>query len=248
MPDNQAPWGPPQGPQRPGPQQGRPQGPPPPRYGPQGGQPYRPQPPYQPQAPYGQQPLPQAAPGGRRPPRRPWIKRHKILSSLIAVVAVFILIGAIGAAIGPRPKQAAATAATLPTASAAPSAKASPTAAAARKTVVARVPATRKTKAAAHRPDAEDACLARPHASGDVYVVSVESGLQTSAEEIGGGWSWDYITKTCLTSVQDTLATAPTGAGYCTQVGYVADNPGYDVNATPAKRLKVLAGEVGAAC
>jgi hypothetical protein len=44
------------------------------------------------------------------------------------------------------------------------------------------------------------------------------------------------------------LATAPLGTGHCTQVGYVADNPGYDVKATPATPLSKVAAQAGPAC
>jgi hypothetical protein len=44
------------------------------------------------------------------------------------------------------------------------------------------------------------------------------------------------------------MATPPLGAGYCTQAGYVADNPGYDPNATPAALLSKVAAQAGPAC
>ena len=94
----------------------------------------------------------------------------------------------------------------------------------------------------------ENACDNRTNASGDIYVWLLVPRTQAVAQELGGEWRWDSETNKCLPSVQLMLAATPTNPGTCTQVGYVADNPGYDVNATPARRLKVLAGERGPAC
>jgi len=94
----------------------------------------------------------------------------------------------------------------------------------------------------------EAACYKRPNASGDIYVRIVTPGVATQAQELGGEWGWDATTGECLTSVQMIIATAPTEPGTCTQVGYVADNPGYDVNATPAAPLPDVADEAGPDC
>ena len=76
----------------------------------------------------------------------------------------------------------------------------------------------------------------------------ITPGEAPIAQELGGEWGWDYTTDKCLTSVQFMMATAPQMPGNCTQVGYVADNPGYDPNATPAAPLAELAAESGPAC
>jgi hypothetical protein len=76
----------------------------------------------------------------------------------------------------------------------------------------------------------------------------ITPGLPAQTQELGGEWGWDYTTNKCLTSVQFMVATADLAAGNCTQVGYVADNPGYDLNATPARPLKNVAAEAGPAC
>jgi hypothetical protein len=76
----------------------------------------------------------------------------------------------------------------------------------------------------------------------------VTPGTATEAQELGGEWRWDWTTGKCLTSVQLTIATAPTEPGECTTVGYVADNPGYDVNGTPAPPLPDVADEAGPGC
>jgi hypothetical protein len=76
----------------------------------------------------------------------------------------------------------------------------------------------------------------------------VTPGISPQAQELGGEWTWDYSLNKCLTSVQMMIATAPQTAGNCTQVGYVADNPGYDVNAASAPPLEDVVAETGPAC
>jgi hypothetical protein len=76
----------------------------------------------------------------------------------------------------------------------------------------------------------------------------ISPGEQPQAQELGGEWNWDYTVGKCLNSVEFMIATAPLTAGNCTQVGYVADNPGYDPNAADAPPLKEIADEVGPAC
>jgi hypothetical protein len=73
-------------------------------------------------------------------------------------------------------------------------------------------------------------------------------GTQWTAQQLGGEWVWNATRGKCLTSVQMMIATAPLSAGNCTQVGYVADNPGYDPNATVAAPLTHVAAQAGPAC
>ena len=87
-----------------------------------------------------------------------------------------------------------------------------------------------------------------PTLSGDIFVRMITPGGPPVAQQLGGEWRWDYTTSTCDTSVQLMIATAPTGPGDCTQVGYVLDNPGYNVNATPAPPLEKVAASAGPAC
>jgi hypothetical protein len=96
--------------------------------------------------------------------------------------------------------------------------------------------------------DPADACENRPLASGDIYVRMLSPGSPWVAQELGGEWLWNVAEKKCQTSVQMTIAAAPQGSGQCTQVGYAKDNPGYDPNATPAKPLREITAETGAAC
>jgi hypothetical protein len=108
-----------------------------------------------------------------------------------------------------------------------------------------------RTAGASPRPTAKsasDACYRRKPASGDIYVRMTVPGLAAQAQELGGEWTWNVTEHRCLTSVEMIIATAPTEAGNCTQVGYTADNPGYDPNATPARRLGNVAAQAGPAC
>jgi hypothetical protein len=97
--------------------------------------------------------------------------------------------------------------------------------------------------------NAENACYSRQPADGDVYVRQLAPGSPWSAQQFQrGNWDWDATAGQCLSSVQVEMLTAPTVAGMCTQVGYVSQNPGYDVNAIPAPPLKDVAAEKGPAC
>jgi hypothetical protein len=95
---------------------------------------------------------------------------------------------------------------------------------------------------------AADACDNRRDASGDIYVRMIQPGISSQAQELGGEWRWDSTINKCLTSVQLMIATAPHTPGTCTQVGYVVDNPGYNVNAASAPPLKNVVAETGPAC
>jgi hypothetical protein len=95
---------------------------------------------------------------------------------------------------------------------------------------------------------AADACYARKGASGDIIVRFKTPGQAWIAQELGGGYLWNVTSKKCLTSVQMQMAAAPMIAGACTQVGYVKDNPGYDVNADSAPPLKKVIESAGPGC
>lgn len=162
---------------------------------------------------------PQGSPPSRTPRKSPR-KRNAALVIVLAIAGIF-LIGLVASALHSSDKSAlASSAATV---------KASSTAA----------NATAK---------AADACDKRSPTSGGIYVRTVTPGESAQAQQLGGRWAWDQTTNKCLTSVQTVLATAPRGTGHCTQVGYVADNPGYDVKATPAAPLSKVAAQAGPAC
>jgi len=201
---------------------------------------YQGPPQYPPQQPYGQQPYqaPGQMPSGRRR-RKSWPARRKVLTAIGSVISLFVVLGVIGAATSGGQLTPAGHAAAVSTA-----------APAVTQLVTTRPVARPKASRAArtHARDAEAACDARPMASGDIYVRMITPGQPPVAQELGGEWDWNSVSHKCLTSVQMMIATAPQVPGNCTQVGYAADNPGYDPNATPARPLKEVADETGPAC
>jgi hypothetical protein len=159
------------------------------------------------------------------PPRRARRKPPRKRNVILLAIAAFFLIGVIADALGGG--NHANTAADAPTATAShQETSASPN-------------ATAKAMAA---------CQKRRFASGDIYVRMLSPGIQWTAQELGGDWGWNVSLDKCLTSVQMTIATAPLSAGNCTQVGYVADNAGYDPNATVAAPLMHVVSQAGPAC
>lgn len=199
------------------------------------------QPPGYPSTGYAPMGRPGAAPAsGSTVPQMPPLRRarrklpRKRNLTLLAIAA-FFLIGAIGDVLGVG-KQAntAATVASTTSAShaAQPSSAAKPKSSA---------PPNATAKA-------EAACDKRGSASGDIYVRMLSPGIQWTAQELGGEWTWNVSLDKCLTSVQMAIATAPRSAGNCTQVGYAADNSGYDPNAAVAAPLRHVATQVGPAC
>lgn len=85
-------------------------------------------------------------------------------------------------------------------------------------------------------------------AGGELYVRVTEPGIAAQAQQVGGAWQWDYTTGACLDAVDWITTTAGTASGECTTVGYVADNPGYNPDATDPAPIRHLAGEAGPGC
>lgn len=210
------------------------------------------QPPWQPYEPQGQpraQPgyqAPQRPPGWQqpeygqqppRPPRKPWVVRHKVLTGLIAFTSLIVIGGVANAVVSGSSANLAANTPTG-TGAASPAVTVRPSAAGTSKP-------SAKPKSTAQ---AEAACDRRGFASGDIYVRMLSPGIQWTAQQLGGEWVWNNTLGKCLTSVQMVIATAPMVPGSCTQVGYVADNPGYDPNANVAAPLKQIAEQAGPAC
>lgn len=106
-------------------------------------------------------------------------------------------------------------------------------------------PPTTTSTDAADPPAQRAACIARPPATGDILVQQVWPGLPADALELGGGWQWNYTTHSCMNSVDMTIATAPRGKGYCTQVALTSDSPGYNVETKPAGPLKKVIASAG---
>jgi hypothetical protein len=113
-------------------------------------------------------------------------------------------------------------------------------------TTAARSAASASTSATVVRE--ELACAERPPGSGRIYVRTVTPGGSPQVKRLSGDRRWDSASGQCLTSLQLALAAAVPGAGHCTQVGYVIDNPGYDLKATPARPLAHVAAHAGSAC
>lgn len=95
---------------------------------------------------------------------------------------------------------------------------------------------------------AADKCRARKPSSGDIIVRMITPGQQPVAQRLGGEWLWNNTTKTCQSSLEFMISTAPPGTGFCTQVALASSNPGYKVDATPAPPLKKVLGSKGGAC
>lgn len=180
-----------------------------------------------------------APPSGDRVPqvpprRRARRKRSRKLNAFLlfcaAIFVIAVIASALGNGNGNSPKSAAAAVSSGHSVKA--SSRAGSQASAASKAIAA----------------AEKACQKRGFSSGDIYLRMIQPGEAPVAQQLGGEWQWDNTTDKCLTAVQWDIATAPRSAGNCTQVGYVSDNPGYDVNATVAPPLTHVVAQAGPAC
>ena len=76
----------------------------------------------------------------------------------------------------------------------------------------------------------------------NVIVWTKAPGVPDSAQVIGS------YTLTCESTFKWLQHSSPTDAGYCTEAAYASDNPGYNANAQPARRLKDVQAMVGPAC
>lgn len=77
----------------------------------------------------------------------------------------------------------------------------------------------------------------------DVIVWAKVPGLPATAQVVG-----NYDVQTCQTTFASLPHSSPTEAGYCTEAAYASDNPDYNADATPARRLKHVQVIVGPAC
>ncbi|WP_158697317.1 hypothetical protein [Streptomyces hokutonensis] len=77
----------------------------------------------------------------------------------------------------------------------------------------------------------------------DVILWYKTPGLPNSAQVVG-----NYDLVNCETTFRSLPRSSPTQAGYCTEAAWASDNPGYNADATPAKRLKKVQVAVGPAC
>lgn len=183
------------------------------------------------------------------PVRRTKPKMSRGRKAVLWTVGVFvglIVIGAIGNATGAGKKNTAAvstssqtTAAVDTTTAAVPSSPAvskpsSPAAAA-------HTSAAAVKTAAKPKPTPSPSCTLPDDR--DLLVWYKVPTLQDSAQELG-----EVDLANCTPTVDTIMSTSPTGAGYCTEVAYADQNPGYNADATPAPRLKHVIEEVGAGC
>ncbi|MCF1510104.1 hypothetical protein [Streptomyces glomeratus] len=126
--------------------------------------------------------------------------------------------------------------------SASASAHASPRSAAKKSSHVAAAPTKSASNAAKQKPKpSRSSKTCEP--TRDVIVWYKTPELPDSAQVLG-----NYYVATCETTFQSLTHTSPTGAGYCTEAAWASDNPGYNADATPAKRLKKVQVAVGPAC
>lgn len=121
--------------------------------------------------------------------RKPWPIRHKIWTAILSVIALIVILGIAGAVTGSA-KTTGSAAAQTPDGSSLPqatrSAAAGPT----------HAQTVKKASAAA-----ENACYKRPWAPGDIYVRMIVPGLSPQAQELGGEWDWNHVLNKCGTSV-----------------------------------------------
>lgn len=102
-----------------------------------------------------------------------------------------------------------------------------------------------KTKASEPLPPAVK-CQRRKGNPGEIVVwSSYGSDQPPDAMRLGAGYVWNFGDKKCTTPAQVALDTVPPLPGFCVEVGTVAANPGYRVNARPAARLKSIIGQSG---
>jgi hypothetical protein len=87
--------------------------------------------------------------------------------------------------------------------------------------------------------------VSQPAATEELYVRATDPDLPAYAMRLGGNWVWNFGDERCMTSVEAALAANPAGEGFCTQVGLVADNPGYDPDAIPAPPLREVLAQAG---
>jgi hypothetical protein len=77
----------------------------------------------------------------------------------------------------------------------------------------------------------------------DVYVWMKVDGVEPQAQELG-----DYSNCGRQSTFDMIRTTSPTDPGACTEAAWASDNPGYNADADPAKRLKHVQVSIGPAC
>lgn len=77
----------------------------------------------------------------------------------------------------------------------------------------------------------------------DLIERNVSPGTQPLAFTLG-----NVNLNQCKPTIDTFAASSPTGPGYCSQLARAADNPGYNVDATPAPALHKVLIQIGGAC
>lgn len=183
-----------------------------------------------------------------------WSRRKRITVWVSSgVVGLLLILWIIGTVAGPPKKDHDKTAANAQTTSASPTVTtAAPTTPAPTTTKPSPRPATTTpspkatTATPTTKPPAKPAPKKTSKGCGknrDVDVWYKAPGLPDSAQVLGS-----YNAATCQSTFQMLKSTSPTGAGYCTEAAWASDNPGYNADAEPAKRLKDVQVSVGAGC
>jgi hypothetical protein len=105
--------------------------------------------------------------------------------------------------------------------------------------------ATKSASSGKRKPKPSHASKGCSHTSPtrDVIVWYKAPGLPNSAQVLG-----NYDLVTCETTFKSLTHTSPTGPGYCTEAAWASDNPGYNADASPAKRIKNAQVVIGPAC
>lgn len=190
--------------------------------------------------------------GAPRPPRRMNPKAKGLAIAGACFLGIFIVLAIVGSFIG-SPKKTATTdaaASVSPTVStsATPMAVATTASPSPSLTALSPTPTTVKPAPTTAKPTTKPP--AKPKASAkactptrDVIVWMKVPSLDDSAQVLG-----NYDLVTCETTFQSLQETSPTDAGYCTEAAWASDNPGYNADATPAKRLKKVQVVIGPAC
>ena len=165
------------------------------------------------------------------------------------LVGLLLLLAVIGAIIGPPKKTNTAATAATSTQTTAAAASSAPTTAAQSSTepappspsptTASPKPSPVKTKASATPTPSASSCPV----VGDIVVWYRAPTLPDSAQMLGGNGG-----STCESTFDFLQRTSPTGDGYCTEAAWASDNPGYNADETPAKRIKKVQMWVGPAC
>lgn len=167
------------------------------------------------------------------------LARHKGWSIAGGALLAAIIVGGINSAHKPPAGNTAASAPTTAPAGS-PAAQPSPVAST-------RPPASAPPHASSPAPHtsatpAPDPTCTLPDTQ-DLLVRYTVPGLPDSAQVLG-----EVDLGNCTPTLDCLARTSPRGDGYCTEVAWASDNPGYNADATPAPPLKKVIEAIGGGC